>query len=75
MSATTAITYADVNEDVLRTLIRPKPAYFLLVIGFATAFLIGAIKLRAEGRKIERGGLRDPVQDEKDPEGKNTERP
>ncbi len=31
------ITYAEVNEDILRTLERPKPAYFLLVAGFAAA--------------------------------------
>ncbi|HEX9718558.1 MAG TPA: NrfD/PsrC family molybdoenzyme membrane anchor subunit [Ramlibacter sp.] len=38
-----AITYADVNADVLRTLERPKPAYFLLLIGFATALCIGVL--------------------------------
>jgi Ni/Fe-hydrogenase subunit HybB-like protein len=37
-----AITYADVNADILKTLERPKPAYFLLLIGFVTALLIGA---------------------------------
>ncbi|MCZ6472206.1 MAG: polysulfide reductase NrfD [SAR324 cluster bacterium] len=41
----TTITYADVNEDILRTLERPKPAYFLLVAGFATALLIGALSV------------------------------
>jgi Ni/Fe-hydrogenase subunit HybB-like protein len=38
-----AITYADVNADILRTLQRPKPAYFLLLIGFATALCIGVL--------------------------------
>ena len=38
-----AVTYADVNADILRTLERPKPAYFLLLIGFVTAFGIGVI--------------------------------
>ncbi len=41
----TAITYADVNRDVLATLERPKPAYFLLLIGVVTAFGIGVLSL------------------------------
>ncbi|MEE8395739.1 MAG: NrfD/PsrC family molybdoenzyme membrane anchor subunit, partial [bacterium] len=41
----TAITYADVNRDVLATLVRPKPAYFLLLIGVVTAFGIGVLSL------------------------------
>ena len=32
----TPVTYADVTRDVLSTLERPKPAYFLVPIGFAT---------------------------------------
>ena len=39
------ITYAEVNEDVLSTLERPKPAYFLLVAGFATALMIGVLSV------------------------------
>jgi Ni/Fe-hydrogenase subunit HybB-like protein len=38
-----AISYGDVNADILRTLERPKPAYFLLLIGFVTALAIGVI--------------------------------
>ena len=40
-----AITYAQVNEDVLRTMVRPRPAYFLLLFGFITAFLVGVVSL------------------------------
>lgn len=43
MSTNGIKTYADVNDDVLRTLERPQPAYFLLLIGFITALLIGAV--------------------------------
>lgn len=39
----TTITFGDVNADVLRTLERPKPAYFLILIAFITALLIGAL--------------------------------
>ncbi|MEE8434043.1 MAG: NrfD/PsrC family molybdoenzyme membrane anchor subunit [bacterium] len=38
-----SITYADVNADILRTLVRPQPAYFLLLIGTVTALLIGGV--------------------------------
>jgi molybdopterin-containing oxidoreductase family membrane subunit len=41
----TPIRYADVNTDMLRTLVRPKPAYYLLVIGFATALMLGVLSL------------------------------
>ena len=41
----TQITYAEVNEDILSSLERPKPAYFLLVLGFATALMIGALSV------------------------------
>ena len=34
-------TYADVNADMLRTLVRPKPAYYLLLLGFVVALAIG----------------------------------
>jgi len=44
----TAIRYAEVNADVLQTLERPKPAFFLLVIGFATALAIGIISLAVQ---------------------------
>lgn len=37
------ITYAQVNEEMLQTLERPRPAYFLLLIGFATAFGLGVL--------------------------------
>ncbi len=40
-----SISYAEVNHDVLKTLERPKPAYFLLLIGFVTALGIGVISL------------------------------
>jgi molybdopterin-containing oxidoreductase family membrane subunit len=40
-----AITYGQVNDDILRTLVRPKPAYFLLLIGFLTALGTGVISL------------------------------
>ena len=39
----TAISYADVNNDVLSTLERPRPAYFLVLIGFVTALAIGGL--------------------------------
>lgn len=39
------ITYADVDNDVLRTLERPKPAYFLLLSGFLAALLLGVVSL------------------------------
>jgi molybdopterin-containing oxidoreductase family membrane subunit len=38
-----AISYGDVNADILKTLERPKPAYFLLLIGFVVALVIGAL--------------------------------
>lgn len=37
------ITYAQVNDDVLQTLVRPRPAYFLLLAGFVTAFGLGVL--------------------------------
>ena len=37
------ITYAQVNEEVLQTLVRPRPAYFLLLTGFALAFAVGVL--------------------------------
>jgi molybdopterin-containing oxidoreductase family membrane subunit len=37
------ITYAQVNEDVLKTLVRPRPAYFLLLTGFIIAFGLGVL--------------------------------
>ena len=42
-TATNSPTYNDVTMDVLATLERPKPAFFLLLIGFVTALLLGAI--------------------------------
>ena len=42
------ITYAEVNYDVLRTLERPKPAFFLLLIGFITALGIGVVSLAVQ---------------------------
>ncbi|MDH4248120.1 MAG: polysulfide reductase NrfD, partial [Deltaproteobacteria bacterium] len=62
MSTTTTYTYADVNADILRTLVRPKPAYFLLLIGFITAFLIGVLSLAIQidvGMGL--GGISHPV--------------
>jgi molybdopterin-containing oxidoreductase family membrane subunit len=41
----TTITYAEVNRDILSTLERPKPAYFLLLAGFATALFIGMVSV------------------------------
>ena len=41
----TQITYADVNEDILSSLERPKPAYYLLVLGFFTALMIGVLSV------------------------------
>ena len=41
----TSISYADVNRDILKTLERPKPAYFLLLIGFATAMILGVLSI------------------------------
>ena len=38
-----SVTYADVNADMFRTLVRPKPAYDLLRAGFVVAFGIGAL--------------------------------
>jgi molybdopterin-containing oxidoreductase family membrane subunit len=38
-------SYAQVNEDVLSTLVRPRPAYFLLLIGFVAAFGLGILSL------------------------------
>jgi molybdopterin-containing oxidoreductase family membrane subunit len=43
-----ALTYARVNDDILRTMVRPKPAYFILLLGFLTAFGIGAISLAVQ---------------------------
>ena len=37
------ITYAQVNEDILKTLVRPRPAYFLLLTGFVIAFGLGVL--------------------------------
>jgi Ni/Fe-hydrogenase subunit HybB-like protein len=37
------ITYAQVNEEVLQTLVRPRPAYFLLLTGFVLAFALGVL--------------------------------
>lgn len=39
------VSYAQVNDDVLQTLVRPKPAYFVLLLGFVVAFLIGVLSL------------------------------
>ena len=39
----TTVTYADVTRDVLSSLERPKPAYFMVLIGFATALAIGIV--------------------------------
>ena len=39
------ISYAEVNRDILATLERPKPAFYLVLIGFLAAFLIGALSL------------------------------
>jgi len=44
----TAITYSEVNADVLRTMVRPKPAYFLLLLGFLTALTTGVISLAVQ---------------------------
>ena len=44
----TAITYSEVNADVLRTMVRPKPAYFLLLLGFLTALATGVISLAVQ---------------------------
>jgi len=40
-----AITYADVNKDILQTMVRPKPAYFLVLSGAALMLLIGVLSL------------------------------
>ncbi|MDH4224806.1 MAG: polysulfide reductase NrfD [Deltaproteobacteria bacterium] len=40
-----AITYADVNRDILKTMVRPKPAYYLLISGSLFALLIGGVSL------------------------------
>ncbi|MCZ6553101.1 MAG: hydrogenase, partial [SAR324 cluster bacterium] len=37
------ITYAEVNDDVLSTMVRPRPAYFLLLLGFVVALMVGAV--------------------------------
>ena len=37
------LTYADINADILRTLERPRPAFFLLLIGTLTALMIGGV--------------------------------
>ena len=42
------ITYAEVNEDILSTLERPKPAYFLVVLGFVTALAIGVLSIAVQ---------------------------
>ncbi|MFI5400665.1 MAG: hydrogenase, partial [SAR324 cluster bacterium] len=39
----TTITYAQVNDDVLKTMVRPKPAYFLLLTGFVIALALGVL--------------------------------
>ena len=44
----TEITYSEVTADVLRTLVRPKPAYFLLLLGFVTALGTGVFSLAVQ---------------------------
>ena len=57
-----AITYGDVNADILRTLERPKPAYFLLLIGFVTALGIGALSWAIQiDVGLGLGGISHPV--------------
>jgi len=46
----------------------------VLGVWVAVSFLIGAIKLRAEGRKIAPDGPREPVQQAKDPDRESTEK-
>jgi len=43
LSTASTATYADVNADMLRTLVRPKPAYYLLLLGFVVALAIGGL--------------------------------
>lgn len=38
-----SISYAQINEDVLRTLERPRPGWYLLLGGFSAALLVGAL--------------------------------
>ncbi|MDH5753229.1 MAG: polysulfide reductase NrfD, partial [Deltaproteobacteria bacterium] len=62
MASTTTYTYSDVTEDVLKTLVRPQPAYFLLLIGFVTAFLIGVISLAIQiDVGLGLGGINHPI--------------
>lgn len=41
----TTLTYAKINDDMIAMLERPHPSYFLLLIGFLSALVLGGISL------------------------------
>jgi len=58
----TTISYAQVNDDVLKTLVRPKPAYFLLLTGFVLALALGALAWSIQiSAGIGLGGINHPI--------------
>ena len=41
----TTFNYAQINDDMVEMLEKPHPSYFLLVLGFLSALLLGAVSL------------------------------
>ena len=41
----TTLSYGQINDDMLEMLEKPHPSYFLLVLGFLSALLLGAVSL------------------------------
>ena len=41
----TTLTYGQINDDMLGMLEKPHPSYFLLLLGFLLALLLGAVSL------------------------------
>ena len=41
----TTFSYGQINDDMLEMLEKPHPSYFLLVLGFLSALLLGAVSL------------------------------
>ena len=41
----TTLSYGQINDDMLEMLEKPHPSYFLLLLGFLLALLLGAVSL------------------------------
>ena len=47
----TTFSYGQINDDMLGMLEKPHPSYFLLLLGFLLALLLGVVSLSIQERR------------------------